>query len=79
MYVWGQDRNDKYARAHCYEAESFSDIHGPLCGYGWNRSDGEGFSIFRNVVTGPKCKTCMKREAANARAVDPWQHKTKWI
>lgn len=79
MYIWGQDRNNKYARAHCYEAKSFSDIIGPLCIYGWNRSDGEGISIFRNVVTGEYCKTCVRRMREGAHAVEPSPHKTRWI
>lgn len=54
----------------------------PMCRYGWNRSDGEGFSIFRGH-RGARglCKICQKRLAAGLPGVEskPGSHKTKWI
>lgn len=54
----------------------------PMCRYGWNRSDGESFSIFRGH-TGARglCKICKKRAAKNLPGVEavPGSHKTKWL
>jgi len=54
----------------------------PMCRYGWNRSDGEGYSIFRGH-TGARglCRTCLKRAEAGLPGVKakPGSHKTKWI
>lgn len=77
-YLWGQCRNDPYATAHLYEG-SFNDLKGPLCIYGWNRANGFRFSILRNVVTGPRCKVCQKRADRNLGAVEPREHKTRWL
>lgn len=54
----------------------------PMCRYGWNRSDGEGFSIFRGHRGGRGlCKICEKRKIAGLPGVEavPGSHKTKWI
>lgn len=54
----------------------------PMCRYGWNRSDGEGFSIFRGHRGGRGlCKICEKRRAAGLPGVEavPGSHKTKWM
>ena len=61
-YITGQGREwPCIRRTHLYQG-SFADIGLPMCRHGWNRDDGESFSIWRNNV-GPKgiCKTCMKR------------------
>lgn len=54
----------------------------PMCRKGWNRSNGEGFSIFRGH-TGARglCKVCARRAAANLPGVEakPRSHKTKWL
>ena len=54
----------------------------PMCRYGWNRSDGGGFSILRGH-TGARglCKICDKRSRANLPGIEsrPGTHKTKWI
>lgn len=54
----------------------------PMCRYGWNRSDGAGFSIFRGH-TGKRglCKICEKRMRLGLHGLEsvPGSHKTKWI
>lgn len=54
----------------------------PMCRYGWNRSDGESFSILRGH-TGARglCKTCLKRAKAGLLGVEsvPGSHKTKYL
>jgi hypothetical protein len=53
----------------------------PMCGYGWNRSDGEAFSIFRGAPgTEGNCKRCRKNVAAGLPPVaEGFAHKTKWL
>ena len=52
----------------------------PMCIYGWNRSDGEAFSILRGH-TGQRglCKICEKRSKLGLPPVEPARHETKWI
>lgn len=54
----------------------------PMCRFGWNRSDGASFSIFRGH-SGRRglCKTCFKRAEAGLPPVEskPGSRKTKWI
>lgn len=54
----------------------------PMCRHGWNRSDGESFSIFRGH-RGDKglCKTCERRRKQGLPGVEskPNSHKTKWL
>ena len=53
----------------------------PMCGYGWNRSDGEAFSIFRSAPgTEGDCKLCRKNLRNNKPpTTDGWPHKTRWL
>lgn len=53
----------------------------PMCGYGWNRSNGEAYSIFRGAWgTEGTCKLCQKNLASGKKPViDGFKHKTKWI
>lgn len=53
----------------------------PMCGYGWNRSNGDGFSIFRGSHgTEGNCKLCQKNLASGKDPVfDGFPHKTKWL
>jgi hypothetical protein len=80
-YIWGQCRNDPYARAHLYEVPPGQKMNalGPMCIYGWNREDGHRMSILRNVATGPRCQRCEARAAKKLGWVDPKTHKTKWL
>lgn len=54
----------------------------PMCRYGWNRSNGEAFSIFRGH-SGARglCKVCKKRADAGLPGVPAksGSHKTKWL
>jgi hypothetical protein len=52
----------------------------PMCVYGWNRSDGAGFSIFRGH-TGARglCKICEKRAKAGLSPIETANRKTKWM
>lgn len=53
----------------------------PMCGYGWNRSDGDAFSIWRDRYgTEGNCKLCQANLAAGKEPIrDGWPHKTKWL
>ncbi len=53
----------------------------PMCGYGWNRSDGRRFSIFRDAPgTEGSCKLCRRNVAAGKPPIfDGFPHKTKWL
>lgn len=54
----------------------------PMCRYGWNRNDGEAFSIFRGH-RGRRglCKICYKRSELGLPGIEakPGSHKTKWL
>lgn len=78
-YRSGQDRNDPNARSHTYVETTDGLL--PMCSYGWNRSDGEAFSIFRSSYgTEGKCKICRKRLAAGLGPVEKaFPHKTRWL
>lgn len=79
-YVEGMCRNDQdLVRSHFYKV--VGGTYYPMCGYGWNRSDGTGFSIFRGHRSARGlCKICEKRADADAEPIkDGWPHKTKWI
>ena len=86
----GAINNDKYVeamcrnegdkvRSHIYK-KTKGDLY-PMCGYGWNRLDGDGFSIFRwHKSRRGTCKTCLKgMEQGKDPIVDGWAHKTKWL
>jgi hypothetical protein len=75
----GDDRNEPYARSHTY-AETADGLF-PMCGYGWNRSNGESFSIFRSSLgTEGHCKLCRKNLSDGKAPVEQgFPHKTKWL
>jgi hypothetical protein len=77
-YIIGQDRNEDGAVAHIYEGP-VQDPGRPLCVRGWNRHGGFGYSIFRNVQTGPLCKICERRAEKGLPGVEPRERKTKWL
>lgn len=81
VYVDGADRNNPdAARSHTYTGPSYHELVGPLCIYGWNRSNGESLSILRGNGSGRgHCATCKKREAEGRGPVAPSRHKTKWL
>ncbi len=80
-YREGSCRNEKYARSHTYAQVENEDGLFPMCGYGWNRSDGERFSIFRGSEgTEGDCKLCRKNlRSGKLPVMDGWKHKTKWL
>lgn len=53
----------------------------PMCGYGWNRSDGHAFSILRKTPGSQgSCKLCQKNVAAGKPPLfEGWEHKTRWL
>lgn len=74
----GRNPGEELQKSHLYYFDG--DSYWPMCGYGWNRSDGEAFSILRGHK-GAKglCKVCDKRAKQNLEGVPPWKHKTKWL
>lgn len=78
-YVRAGLSRDEYRREHTY-AETEDGLF-PMCGYGWNRSDGDAYSIFRSAPgTESGCKLCRKNLYSGKPPVaDGWPHKTKYI
>jgi hypothetical protein len=78
-YVIGLDRNDTHLVAHLYRG-TFGDVGDPMCVRGWNRSDGAGYSIFRNNVDDAGvCRVCMRRAEQGKEPVPSRPRKTRWI
>lgn len=78
-YITGQDRNDDSLVAHLYTG-AFDNPGLPMCVRGWNRSDGQGYSIFRNIVGDAGiCKVCIRRAMKGLPAVESRPRKTRWI
>lgn len=79
-YRSGSCRNEERTLSHTYAQMTDGDLW-PMCGYGWNRSDGERFSIFRGSPgTEGGCKVCRRNVAAGkAPVTDGFPHKTKWL
>ncbi len=79
--IHGMDRNEPNAVTHIYacfpdEMSPFA----PMCARGWNRSDGQGFSIFRgNVGNNGVCLVCRRREANGLMPIKRLKRKTKWL
>lgn len=79
-YRLGQCRNNPNATTHTYAQMEDGSLF-PMCGYGWNRSDGQRFSIFRGYPGSQgDCLVCIKNVAAGAPPVfDGFPHKTRWL
>lgn len=81
-YVEAIGRNPGEGRqvSHIYVDDGSGDLE-PLCRWGWNRSDGKGFSIFRGHRGGKGlCRVCARRMAAGeVQGPGPSNRKTKWI
>jgi hypothetical protein len=80
-YVIAADRNNPdEARAHWYVYDESGDLW-PMCDYGWNRSNGDRFSILRGHGSSRGvCQICEKRKAANLPPVkEARPHKTRWL
>lgn len=56
--------------SHLYKGD-FADPGMPMCRYGWNRDDGESYSIFRGNIGRGICKICMRRAKAGLEGVLP--------
>ena len=77
-YIIGQDRNEPNAVAHLYKG-TFSNPGMPMCVLGGKRVGGEGYSVFRNVQTGPQCMVCLRRATEGRDPVPARPRKTKWL
>ncbi len=80
-FITGLDRNslDK-VRHHLYEILPDGEYL-PMCDYGWNRSGGEYFSIFRgNISARGGCKICERRVDQDLPALKSGRpQKTRWL
>ncbi len=82
-YVEGIGRNpgEERQHSHLYALLENGD-YVPMCIYGWNRSNGEGFSIFRGH-SGARglCRICERRREGALPPIEsrPDSHKTKWV
>lgn len=77
----GRNPGEELQHSHLYFYDKNNGGLTPMCTYGWNRSDGEGYSILRGH-TGARgtCKRCLKRaRAGDAPLFNGAPHKTKWI
>ena len=77
-YTTGQDRNEDKVVAHLYRG-GFNNVGNPMCARGWNRSEGAGYSIFRNLTDIRLCKVCLRRANAKLPSVKSLNRSTKWI
>lgn len=80
-YVLAADRNNPdEARAHIYAYDEAGDLW-PMCEYGWNRSNGEAFSILRGWGSRRgTCKTCQRRAEDGLEPIKQAKgHKTRWL
>ncbi len=69
-YISGLGRDYPHPKlAHLYKG-TFGDPGLPMCRRGWNRDDGESYSIWRgNIGTNGICKVCMRRARAGLDGV----------
>ncbi len=77
-YTTGQCRNEPKTVAHLYRG-GFQNPGSPMCLRGWNRLDGFGYSIFRNLANARLCKVCLRRAEAKLDPVPSKARKTKWL
>lgn len=80
-YIPGMGRNpgEEKLVTHLYKGH-LGDPGLPMCVRGWNRSDGERYSIWRNNVSeAGLCKVCLRRAIAGKGGVESRHRKTKWI
>jgi hypothetical protein len=70
-YILGLGRDYPHPRtAHLYKGD-FSDPGLPMCRKGWNRNDGQGYSIWRgNMGRDGVCKICLRRARAGLDGVE---------
>lgn len=79
-YRAGQCRNSDDALTHTYAEMEDGELW-PMCGYGWNRSGGHRFSIFRGSPgTQGDCLICRRRVAQGLPPIKQgFDHKTRWL
>lgn len=77
-YVIGLDRNEQGSVAHLYRG-TFQRVGNPMCRRGWNRSNGFGWSIFRNCLGRGICKVCLRRALKKFKPVRSVRRETKWL
>ena len=71
-YIVGLGRNYPYPKiAHLYEG-TFDNPGYPMCKRGWNRDNGQSYSIWRGVMgDGGICRICWRRAKKGLRGVKP--------
>lgn len=69
-YILGLGREYPHPKlAHLYKGD-FSEPGLPMCRRGWNRDDGESYSIWRgNMGEDGICKVCLRRARAGKDGV----------
>ena len=80
-YILGLGRDVPPPRlAHLYQG-TFSSPGNPMCAWGWNRSNGHSYSIFRgHEGVGGVCKICWRRAKAGKNGVrDNRERRTKYL
>ena len=56
--------------SHLYKGD-FSNPGYPMCKNGWNRDNGESYSIFRNNISKKGvCKVCLRRAKLNLNSIE---------
>jgi hypothetical protein len=84
-YLIGMGRNpgEEWNATHIYKEEGKGEDYQltPMCIYGWNRSDGDRFSIWRgNMSNRGLCGHCVRRiQKGLSPVADGSGHKTKWL
>lgn len=76
-YISGQsrDHHDDHKVTHLYKG-TFSEPGWPMCKRGWNRFNGEEYSIWRNNISnGGICQICLKRAIKGKDGVPPKNYK----
>lgn len=79
-YRAGQGRDDLGNKSHTYAMMENGDLW-PMCIYGWNRSNGDRYSIFRRTPgTEGDCGHCRRNvKAGRAPLIDGAPHKTRYM
>lgn len=71
-YIFGLGRDEpKPKKAHVYEG-TFDEPGNPMCARGWNRDDGNDYSIWRNNIGEDGiCGVCLRRVREGRSSVPP--------
>jgi hypothetical protein len=71
-YIAGLGRDHPHPKlSHLYKG-SFADPGLPMCKKGWNRDDGDSYSIWRgNIGANGICRVCMRRAREGKDGVLP--------